>query len=141
MALKVFNSPPIPLGAWYRSAFWITDYRGFAFSLLSMKELRFAKTLSYPLSVAMLVKVLSARPTCRLQQRRITGVEVRTCTGFDHRFDVFWEALRDRNPHLLLAVRSREVLEWHFRYALLKNQLWILTVNNSSGLAAYSIFY
>jgi len=44
MALKVFNSPPIPLGAWDRSAFWITDYRGFAFSLLSMKELRFAKT-------------------------------------------------------------------------------------------------
>ena len=140
MALRVFNSPPIPLGAWDRSAFWITDYKGFAFSLLSMKELRFAKTLSYPLSVAMLVKVLSARPACRLQQREITGVEVRTCTGFDHRFDVFWEALRDRNPHLLLAVRSRDVLEWHFRYALLKNQLWILTVNNSSGLAAYSIF-
>jgi hypothetical protein len=79
---------------------------------------------------------------CRLQQRGITGVEVSTCTGFDHRFDIFWEALRDRNPHLLLAVRSRDVLEWHFRYALLKNQLWILTVNNSSGfLAAYSIFY
>ena len=62
-ALTAFNSPPVPVGAWDQSAFWITDYRRFAVSLLSMKQLPFAKPLSYPLSVALLLKVLSARPT------------------------------------------------------------------------------
>jgi hypothetical protein len=141
-ALAAFSSPPVPVGAWDRSAFWITDCRGFALSLLSRKELPFANTLSYPLSVAVLVKVLSAKMTLRLHQNDTPGVEVevRSCPAFDSRFDVFWEALRKRNPHLLLAVRTREVLEWHFKYALLANRLWILTVSNSAGLAAYSIF-
>jgi hypothetical protein len=106
-----------------------------------MKQVPFARTLSYPLSVAVLLKASLTRPTWKLHRTRITGVDVQQCTGFDNRFDVFWEALRKRNPHLLWAVRSREVLEWHFKYALLENRLWILTVTDRAGcLAAYSIF-
>ena len=138
-ALRMFNSPRVPMGKWDRSAFWVTDYRGFAQSLLLMKKLPFAKPLSYPLSGAVLLKVLSAR-TLKLHQSDTPGVEVRSCSAFDERFDVFWEALRKGNPHLLLAVRTREVLEWHFKYALLANRLWILTLSNRAGLAAYSIF-
>src|SRR5439155_24607301 len=49
--------------------------------------------------------------------------------------------LGDRIRHLLLPVRTGAVLEWYFASPLLKNQLCILPVHNSSGLAAYSIFY
>jgi hypothetical protein len=141
-AYTAFNSPPVQAGAWDRSAFWITHSRGFALSLLSMKELPFAKALSYPLSVAVMLKLLCARPPFRQHQSGTKGaeVEVRLCAGFDGRFDVFWEALRKKNPHLLLAVRTRELLEWHFKYGLLANRTWILTVSNRAGLAAYSIF-
>src|SRR5262249_48126007 len=39
-----------------------------------------------------------------------------------------------------LAVRTREVLEWHFRYALVDKRLWIATVVDNSRLVAYGIF-
>jgi hypothetical protein len=65
---------------------------------------------------------------------------VTACPYFDDRFDDFWGALKSNYPRLLLAVRSREVLEWHFKYALLKNQLWIVTVVDGARLAAYAIF-
>ena len=60
--------------------------------------------------------------------------------GLDDRFDSFWEAFRKENAQLLLAVRTREVLEWHFKYARLKDRLWVYTIPGDAGLVAYSIF-
>ena len=67
-------------------------------------------------------------------------MEVDSCTEVDSRFDVFWEALRQMNSQILLAVRTREVLEWHFAYALRNNRAWILTACKGSDLSAYAIF-
>jgi hypothetical protein len=39
----------------------------------------------------------------------------------------------------LLASRSREVLEWHFRSAIDKNRAWVLSVGNPNELSAYAI--
>ncbi|MGH9558869.1 MAG: hypothetical protein ACRD30_06470, partial [Bryobacteraceae bacterium] len=38
-------------------------------------------------------------------------------------------------------VRSREMLEWRYKFAKLKRRLWIATVSKGSRLSAYAIFY
>jgi hypothetical protein len=67
-------------------------------------------------------------------------IEVKGCPGFDSRFDGFWEQLKSRNPKTLLAVRTRAVLEWHFKGAVSNNRLWIATVVDGPRLLAYAIF-
>ncbi len=52
-----------------------------------------------------------------------TDAEVQACSGFDERFDDFWHELHRGTQDLLLAVRTREVLEWHYKYALLNSRL------------------
>ena len=69
------------------------------------------------------------------------AIEVRVEQGFDERFDVFWDGLRERNQRLLLGVRTREVLEWHFSFHLQRKQAYVLTVSDGDKLMAYSIFY
>jgi hypothetical protein len=136
-ALAAFNLSRVPVGAWDRSAFWITHCRGFATSWVSMKGLPFARFLSYAVSAALVFKNLSAR---RALSANRNGFDIDFRDGFDDRFDVFWDALKRKNWHVLLAVRSREVLEWHFKFAMLQNRLWVLTATNASGLTGYSIF-
>jgi hypothetical protein len=125
----------VPVGEWDRSAFWITHYQGFMHSALTMKHSGWARPLSYPLAAAGFIKD-------RLTNSAIhdTDVEVQTCSGFDERFDDFWEHVRSNHRHRLQAVRSREVLEWHFRCALLQNHLWIATVVDGHRIAAYAVF-
>ena len=60
--------------------------------------------------------------------------------SFDERFDAFRDEPRERKRGELLAVRSREALNWHFHGALAKRRLWILTVQERGQIAAYSIF-
>lgn len=134
-AFDAFECLRVPAGQWDKSAFWVTGYQGFLESLLAKKNMRLAKPLSYPLSIAGFLKdafVGKRLPT--------SDVEVKTCSSFDDRLDDFWETLKRKNPHILLAIRSREVLEWHFKYALAKNRLWIVTAADGSRLAGYAIF-
>ena len=65
---------------------------------------------------------------------------MRTCTGFDERFDEFWETLRRTHRDRLLFTRSREVLEWHFKYPLSRGVAWISTVSDGGRLVAYAVF-
>jgi len=103
---------------------------------LTTKAFPFAKSLSYVLSVGLFVKDSLAS----IQLRKLdTGVEVELCAKVDDRFDIFWEALRKINFHRLTALRTREALEWHFKYALPQNKAWIVTVGGSH-LRAYGIF-
>lgn len=131
----IFECPRVPVGAWDESAFWITRYRGFFESLLAIKKYPLARLLSFPLAAVASFKDRVAAP-----RLRDDGVEVTACAGFDDRFDEFWASLRSRNTHLLLAVRTREVLEWHFGHALGNNRLWIAAVVDGPRLAAYAIF-
>lgn len=134
-AVSVFSCSRVPVGLWDESAFWITNYQGFAERLLAVKINGLAKPLSYPFSAATFL-------TDRLTTKglRAGDVEVQSVAAFDDRFDDFWTDLRRMNPHVLLAVRTRGVLEWHFKYALLDNRLWIATVVDNLSLAAYAIF-
>lgn len=136
-SFAVFQSLPVPVGNWDRSAFWITDYRGFYAGWLAMKGFPLAKPLSYALAVAPFIKqAFSNRPS----SPSYTGGELQLCTDIDGRFDVFWQALRKNNPNVLLGVRTREVLEWHFRYPLRNNHVWIVTAGKDPVISAYGIF-
>jgi len=134
-AVSVFDCSHVPVGLWDKSAFWITNYQGFVERLLAIKMHGLAKLFSYPFSAAAFLKDrLTAKGL------RADDVEVKSVAAFDDRFDDFWADLKRKNPHVLLAVRTREVLAWHFKYALLDNRVWIATVVDNSRLAAYAIF-
>jgi hypothetical protein len=134
-AVTVFDCLRVPVGSWDESAFWITNYQGFVKRLLVIKTHGLAKHLSYPFSA---VAFLKDRLTTK--GLRAGDVEVNSVAAFDDRFDDFWTDLKSKNAHVLLAVRTREVLEWRFKYALLQNRMWIATVADGTRLAAYAIF-
>ena len=133
--VSFFNCARVPVGAWDECRFWITNHRSFMEGLLNMKNYPLARPLSYPLSAA-----VSLKDRLTKKALRAGDVEVKACLAFDGRFDIFWEDLRGKNPHLLLAVRTREALEWHFKHALLDNRVWMVTVPDGPRLAGYAIF-
>ena len=93
--------------------------------------------LNYPVSTALFCwdKFRDSTP-------RTTGStsEIRLCSEFDGRFDDFWEELKFQKNNALLAVRTRDTLEWHFRNSLSRRSIWILTTSKGSRLVAYAIF-
>jgi hypothetical protein len=135
--LSAFQWVRVPKGAWDRTLFWITYPQGFSESYLRKKGWPSAKLLSYPLSLG-----ISFRDHARGDRfpKTGSGFAVLSCKTFDDRFDAFWTALRKRKSKLLLAVRDRETLEWHFKFALLNNMAWIYTLEDSCGLIAYAVF-
>jgi hypothetical protein len=133
--LKVFQCNRVPTGAWDETAFWITSRRGFLESFLTLKGYSLAKPLSYPISSLIFLKDLFST-----KHLRDTDIEVKPCPEFDERFDHFWIELKKKRPDLLLAVRTREMLAWHYKYALRNGRLWILTVVDGGRLVAYGTF-
>jgi hypothetical protein len=135
--LGVFQWIRVPKGAWDRTLFWITDPQGFSESYFRKKGWAAAKLLSHPLSLG-----ISLQDRFRGDRFRKTRSDfaVRSCSAFDDRFDAFWTALKKKKSKLLLAVRDRETLEWHFKLALLNNAAWIYTLEESRGLIAYALF-
>lgn len=134
-AVSVFDCSPVPVGLWDESAYWITSYQSFVKRILARKTHGLAKPLSYPFSAAAFLK-----DRLTTKGLRAGNVEVKSVAAFDDRFDDFWTDLKRMNPRVLLAVRTREVLEWRFKYALLESRLWIATVVDNTRLAAYAIF-
>jgi hypothetical protein len=133
----LFRATRVPSGTWNRSAFWITDYRAFASSLLSRKEMPSGKTVSYPLSAGLFLRDMLAS---RMLRSRSNGIEVEFCTQFDDRFEDFWQRIRRDSTGRLLATRSQEVLDWHFKHALAKDKAWVTTVSAGGVLAGYAVF-
>jgi hypothetical protein len=133
---SVFQSPRVPVGEWDRSLFWITNGQGFSAAWLEEKAIPLAKPLSYGLALGLAVKETLSN---RSFSHNGTGPKLQLCNEIDGRFDIFWESLKKNNSHLLLGVRTREVLEWHFRYPLRNNEAWILTAGTDPAIA-YAIF-
>ena len=134
---EVLRALRVPVGVWDKAAFWITDYHGFRTSLLKMENLKAAKVLK-PLIPAGLLVQDTLRG--RWWKTRNGSVEPESCTGFDERFESFWQELRKRHPNRLLANRSRAMLEWHFKPLLTKKSAWVLALSKDSSLTAYAIF-
>jgi hypothetical protein len=134
-ALRAFKFSRVNSGRWDQTGFWITGYRGFARSALRAASMPWPGMLAYPLSAALFLGDAFAGP-----RPRSPGGEFELCSGFDFRFDDFWEELKGEQEGCLLAERSRATLEWHFRPALARNDAWILAVQRGSRLVAYAIF-
>lgn len=130
----------VPVGVWNRAAFWITNHRGFATSVLAKRKARFAALLRYPVHFALALGDALRHDALLAASRRHTDLEFGRCTEFDDRFDVFWDEVRERQRHRLLAVRSRDVLEWHFKHPLARHAAWITTLCKADRLIAYAIF-
>src|ERR1700683_48127 len=134
---KVFEPAPVPVGDWDRSRFWVTNSVGFAASMLSFKDMAFPKLLSYPLAIPFSVKGKLTSKRLRNGNR----ISVESCPAFDERFEVFWNELKRRRPHVLLGSRTRETLDWHFKHGLLRHDVWIFCVSEGPRLIAYATFY
>jgi len=135
---EAFRALRAPAGTWDQAAFWVTNYLGFSTSALETKEFRGPKSFRYPLSAGLVLRdILQGR----WLKTHFLGAEVDYCLEFDDRFDSFWEELRQTSPPRLLANRSRKILEWHFKYALARDEAWVLTASKGSALTAYAIFF
>lgn len=141
-----------PAGVWDEVAYWITNYSGCLKSVMVARN-SFAsplwkgswthlKAIGTQLSGLPIRLCSAAALKNRLRKKAVLkpDIEVVACAEFDDRFDRFWEELRGKNRQVLLAVRSRESLEWHFKQAAEENRLWITTIVDGSRLIAYAIF-
>lgn len=136
-AYSSFQSTRMPVGAWDRTLFWITNYRGFVASYLRKSTGAIAGPASYPLSAGLF---LSDQVKRSRSPKGDATIRVLPCESFDDRFQAFWETLRKTKPNILLADRSQQALDWHFKYALQQKLAWVYIAQDKSGLAAYSIF-
>jgi hypothetical protein len=133
-AFSTFGSLRVPVGDWSSAAFAISEARGFAASALRIKGVPLAGMLSYPAGLVLSLKDrLTAKPIPK------TDIDIVFARDFDQRFAPFWEILSQRSD-ALLAVRSREVLRWHFSASLDKDRLWVLTAARNGNIEAYAVF-
>jgi hypothetical protein len=123
----------VPAGCWNRTAFWITGYHRFFKSYAAMMRPWLAP-FAWPLASAAFCRD-------RLREKKLPGgADVQPYAEFTTAFDDFWAQLRQKRPHMLLAVRSSHVLEWHFRESLRAGKLWIGAIHDGPRIAAYAVF-
>ena len=134
-SMQAMECPRVPVGLWNVSAFWITNHRAFVRSYLVRKKTPLSGLLSYALGAAAFLKDRTAA-------KRLTGTRlpVRAAESFDRRFDAFWDSLRAAHPGVLLTVRSRESLDWHFKQRLQRGSVWVATVCDGARILAYAVF-
>jgi hypothetical protein len=59
--------------------------------------------------------------------------------GFNEDFDIFWEKLKSHSD-TIMSIRNSETLNWHFKYAIKKGNIWIYAVKDNSEMTAYAVF-
>jgi hypothetical protein len=131
--LRAFSFSRVTVGQWDTAGFWITDYPGFARSVL--RSVSLPTSLAYPVSAGLFLA--DAR---RREPQDASGEKFELYREFDSRFDDFWQELHRENPQHLLAVRDQSTLAWHFRGAAARKDLWILTASRVGRMVAYAIF-
>jgi hypothetical protein len=135
--LQAFRWRRAPVGAWDKVAFWVADHHGFAKAALHFASVPFAAAVSYPAGSALSVRGWFNEIPLR---KSLASAAVDPCSAFDDRFETFWEELKRQNPGLLLGVRNREALGWHFRNGRPGENYWILTSSSGTCLTAYAVF-
>jgi hypothetical protein len=134
---EAFRMNRVPVGTWDESIFWITNYRGFATSFLINKGLPGSKLLGFLASVGLFAGDKLAN---KKLNSGLPAVSIKFVKNIDARFDRFWDELQSSHSDVLLATRSRAVLEWHFERALAEDRAWIVNVDDGSHLIANAIF-
>jgi len=135
-AYTTFGARRVPVGQWDRAVFWITGYRGMIEAWLKMRRVPFRKALSYGGATALFLRdKIKQKPSPRTR-----AIQFEVCHTFDDRFENFWHELKARDHKLLLAVRSREALQWHFKYAFAERKLFVIVAIRDHRIYAYAIF-
>lgn len=135
-ALRALGWRKAPVGRWDRSEFWITNRTGFAHAALRRHSGPVRRWMAYPiLAVLSCLDALGAGGG-----RRGLGERFETGQAFDERWDGLWERLQEEKRDVLLAVRSRASLAWHFRRALARGELTVVSSPGRHGLDAYAVF-
>jgi len=120
--------------------FWVTDHPRFVSSLLKRKGIPDARVARYLLSGLMWGAGLTKQHRRRLWRSSVgSGGHIQLLTQFDERFDDFWERQRLARD-VILCVRDRQTLAWHFHYALARGEAWIFVLFEGSSIRAYAIF-
>lgn len=126
---------PVPLGDWAQIAYLVTNRRVFARAVLMMRGIPGAGVLAAPAAGALAVKEAL---TSRSLPKAPDDVAIVESRGFDDdRFDAFWEELRAQNDDVLLAVRDRQTLQWHFGLPRKTGRLWVYTAIRNGRILAY----
>jgi 3-oxoacyl-(acyl-carrier-protein) synthase/acyl carrier protein len=123
----------IPVGNWENCAFWITNYDAFVNSAISRK--RWPSALAGFASPALKIYDKVSKSSLPRQNHPLHRQN-----AFDDRFEVFWQDLRRSYPKRFLATRSRDALDWHFKFSLAENRAWAVTYEIDSRVHAYAIF-
>ncbi len=127
----------VPAGQWDRSAFWIADY---AEVLQGYLDARTPKALSR-FAHTMIAPARRLREAIAKRSSAVRGVyQLAWESGFDGRFDDFWQRLTEQKPGVLLEDRDAETLRWHFKRTLRQGRTWILTASKNGALVGYAIF-
>jgi hypothetical protein len=135
-AYATFDARRVPVGQWDRALFWITGYRGLIEAWLKMRRVPFSTALSYGGAAALFLKdKVKEKPS-----PKHLDIEFEECHAFDGRFESFWQELKARDEKLLLAVRSREALQWHFKYAFTDKRVSVIAAIRRDQIYAYAIF-
>jgi hypothetical protein len=138
---RAFHAKPIPAEGLETALFWVLDYRGFALSSLARKGVPLAAIAKYPAAAALAVasRLKSGGTNRERPSTREPYPAVKSVENFDGRFDSFWLELKERSS-VLLSVRDRETLSWHFRRSLKAKGLWIFINEIEGRLTSYAIF-
>ncbi len=126
----------VPAGKWDRSALWVASYTQILQDYFAPK----ARSVIFDRLSGLWPAFFSNDPFSGRVFTLKNGLELRWCTKFDERFDRFWGELEERGPDVLLLDRSRQTLDWHYKYALTEGRIWILTVSDGPRLVAYAVF-
>lgn len=133
--LKAFGVSRVPTGDWGQASFWITDYSGFVASVLSKRG--WPTALKYAAGPMLAIQDrFRSNDSWVAKSRR----DLEVCSRFDDRFDRFWDELKRAHPERLIATRSREVLQWHFKHVLEQGRAWIVIEGDDSRVRSYAVF-
>jgi 3-oxoacyl-(acyl-carrier-protein) synthase/acyl carrier protein len=123
----------VPVGDWQNSSFWITNYDGFVSSTFSKKKL--PSFLAGAGAAVLKVYDKAAKLAWPVQKHELSRQST-----LDERFDIFWEELQRAFPNRFIANRSREHLQWHFKFSLAQNRTWVVAHEIDSRVVAYGVF-
>ena len=132
-----FKAERIPVHATDVALFWIINHKQFSKSICRKKNLPYPNYLYFPFYFAFMLLDIINGHIC-LPHKGTSEVQV--VHEFDYRFDEFWTAYRNKYNSRLLFVRDRMHLDWHFKQAGKRKNLWIFIIEHDRKIQSYAIF-
>jgi hypothetical protein len=129
---EVMKTQRVPVSYFSRILLWILNYPEYIAGMLRYKSVPLRGIFKYPIAAGL----WSWDRFSRVNALPSSSVEVQSLPDFDERFDHFWIRLREQR-NILRAVRAREALAWHFRYAMKEKRLKIFVVERAEGMVGY----